>query len=63
MYLKVRIFKMSFFEVRDDNGFAMVTTEDRTQAITTAVAKKAKSVVVVNVDCGNFTDGRVIWSR
>ena len=54
---------MSFFEVRDDNGFAMATTEDSTQAISTAVANKAKSVVVVNVDCGDFTDGKVIWSR
>jgi exopolysaccharide biosynthesis protein len=63
MYLKVRIFKMKFFEVRDDNGFAIATTEDSTQAISTAVAKKAKSVVVVNADCGDFTDGKVIWSR
>jgi len=54
---------MSFFEVRDENGFAMVATEDRTQAISTALAKKAKNVVLVTVDCGDFTDSKVVWSR
>ena len=54
---------MSYFEVRDENGVAMVATEDYTQAVNSALVRGGRCVVKVSVNCGSYDDVKTVWKR
>lgn len=54
---------MSFFEVKDENGFALLATEDYVTAVNSAMRRNAKTIIKVTTDCGSFKDCKTVWSR